>query len=95
MEIEKYLKMLPKELVNKIMLYNPHPVADLFNKGFEDELFSHFAIDHDINWCADDDSLFAYSYLSSRHIINKFASVNRRCECFDYIDRCICCDRLG
>ena len=77
------------------MLYNPHPVADLFNKEFEEELWSHFAIDHEMDCSADDDFLFAYSYLSSRRIRNKFASINRRCECFDYLDRCICSDRLG
>ena len=47
--MEKYLELLPEEIINKITLYNTHPVADLFNKGFEDELCSHFAIDHEIN----------------------------------------------
>ena len=93
--MEKYLEILPKEIVIKIMLLNPHPIADLFNQEFEEELCSHFAMDNEINWCVDDDCLFAHTYLSSRSIRNKFAKINRRCECFDYIDMCICCDRLS
>ncbi len=31
--MEKYLEMLPEDIVNKIILYNSHPVADLFKKS--------------------------------------------------------------
>ena len=29
--METYLEILPENIVNKIMLYNSHPVADLLN----------------------------------------------------------------
>ena len=31
--MKKYLEMLPEHIVNKIILYNSHPVADLFKKS--------------------------------------------------------------
>ena len=93
--MEKYLEILPEEICNKIIIYYSHPIADLFKKGFEEELHSHFMIDDEIDWSEDDDFLFAYRHLSRRDIRNKFAKINRRCECWDYMDMCICCDRLG
>ena len=32
--MEKYLEFLPEDIVNKISLYNSHPIADLFKKEF-------------------------------------------------------------
>ena len=34
--MKNYLDNLPEEVFNKIMLYNTHPVADLFNKELEE-----------------------------------------------------------
>ena len=42
--MESYLEILPENVVNKIMLYNSHPVADLFKKEFEDDLDFHSII---------------------------------------------------
>ena len=66
--MEKYLEMLPEHIVNKIILYNSHPVADLFKQELEEELEDHYRIlregpDGETNWCADDDDLFAYEHL--------------------------------
>ena len=33
--MNNYLEKLPQEVFNKIMLYNSHPVADLFKKELE------------------------------------------------------------
>jgi hypothetical protein len=40
--MEKYLEFLPEDIVNKISLYNSHPIADLFKKEFKDDLDLHF-----------------------------------------------------
>ena len=66
--MKNYLDSLPQEVFNKIMLYNSHPVSDLFKKEFEEELNDHYMIHkegpgYEPNWSEDDDWLFAYQYL--------------------------------
>lgn len=66
--MEKYLEILPKEIINKIMIFNSHPIADLFKKELEEELEDHYRIlgsgpSYETNWCSDDDNLFAYQHL--------------------------------
>ena len=66
--MEKYLEILPEDIVNKISLYNSHPIADLFKQELEEELEDHYRIlregpDGETNWCADDDYLFACEHL--------------------------------
>ena len=66
--MEKYLNILPEEIINKIMIFNSHPVADLFKKELEEELEDHYRIlregpGGETNWCADDDDLFAFEHL--------------------------------
>ena len=36
--MKNYLDNLPEEVFNKIMLYNTHPVSDLFKKELKEEL---------------------------------------------------------
>ena len=65
--MESYLEILPENVVNKIMLYNSHPVADLFKNEFEDDLdfhFNHFYKrgNGKVLRCQDDDMLFASDY---------------------------------
>ena len=62
---------LPEDVFNKIMLYNTHPVADLFKKELEEELNDHYRILQEgpglePNWCEDDEFLFAYEYLKRK-----------------------------
>ena len=59
------------EIFNKIMLYNSHPLADLFKKELKEELSEHYRIlkegpCYEPNWCADDDFLFGYETLVSK-----------------------------
>ena len=49
--MEKYLEILPKEIINKIMIYHSHPVADLFKKS---ECYKI----HDTHFNAEDFSLY-------------------------------------
>ena len=58
---------LSEDVFNKIMLYNSHPVSDLFKKVFFLELSEHYRIHkegpgYEPNWSEDDDWLFAYQY---------------------------------
>ena len=62
---------LPIEIFNKIILYNSHPLADLFKKEFKEELTDHYRIfeegpGYEANWCEDDDSLFGYDILARK-----------------------------
>ena len=62
---------LPIEIFNKIMLYNSHPLADLFKKELKEELTEHYRIleegpGYEPNWSADDDFLFGYETLVRR-----------------------------
>jgi len=43
--MEMYLNFLPKDIVNKIRLYNSHPVADLVKQEIE----TFFTDDDDVN----------------------------------------------
>ena len=66
--MKKYLDKLPQKNFNKIMLYNTHPVSDLFKKELEEELNEHYRIldegpGYEHNWSEDDDWLFGYQYL--------------------------------
>ena len=61
--MKNYLDKLPQEVFNEIMLYNTHPVSDLFKQGLEEELNEHYRIlnngpCYETNWCEDDDFLF-------------------------------------
>ena len=65
------LENLPKEIINKIMIFNSHPLADLFKKELDDELGDHYRILREgpaaeANWCADDNELFAYEHLKRK-----------------------------
>ena len=70
--MKNYLDKLPQEVFNKIMLYNSHPVSDLFKKELEEELNEHYRIlpegpYYEIDcWCEDDDFLFAYECLKRK-----------------------------
>ena len=94
--MEKYLEMLPENVVNKIMLYNSHPVADLFKKEFEDDLLLHFT-PHKTRThikCYDDMILFAYDYLPCKPQPREpKAKPNKYCMPCDYYypDECMCC----
>ena len=62
---------LPEVVFNKIMLYNSHPVSDLFKKSFDEELNEHYRILQEgpglePNWCEDDDFLFGYETLKRK-----------------------------
>ena len=66
--MKNYLDKLPQEILNTIILYNSHPVSDLFKKSFDEELNDHYRIreegpGYEPNWSEDDDWLFAYQYL--------------------------------
>ena len=56
------MEKLPQDIINKIMLYNRHPLADLFKTEFRYELSEHFDYGWDGN-CSDDDQLFACRHL--------------------------------
>ena len=45
--MESYLKMLPEDIVNKITLYNTHPVADLFKQS---EAYKTYDEDEEWDW---------------------------------------------
>ena len=69
--MKNYLDKLPQEILNTIMLYNSHPVSDLFKKSVAEELSEHYRILNEgpglePNWCADDDWLFAYECLKRK-----------------------------
>jgi len=62
---------LSEDIFNKIMLYNSHPVSDLFKKEFLEELSEHYRIHkqgpgYEPNWCEDDDFLFGYETLKKK-----------------------------
>ena len=42
--MKNYLDKLPQEILNTIMLYNSHPVSDLFKKELAEELSEHYGI---------------------------------------------------
>ncbi len=42
--MKNYLDKLPEDVFNKIMLYNTHPVSDMFKKELEEELNEHYRI---------------------------------------------------
>ena len=97
--MEKYLEMLPENVVNKIMLYNSHPVADLFKKQFEDDFdfhFNHFYKrgNEKVLRCQDDDMLFASDYLPCKPQPREpKAKPNKYCSSCDYYypNECMCC----
>ena len=69
--MKNYLDKLPQEILNTIMLYNSHPVSDLFKKELEEDLSEHYRILNEgpglePNWCEDDDFLFAYECLKRK-----------------------------
>jgi hypothetical protein len=62
---------LPNEIEWNVFKYMSHPVADVFKKELEEELDDHYRIlregpCYEENWCADDDELFGYQYLSRK-----------------------------
>ena len=62
---------LSEDIFNKIMLYNSHPVSDLFKKELDEELKEHYRILQEgpglePNWCEDDDFLFGYETLKRK-----------------------------
>ena len=70
---------LPNEITNKIMLYNSHPVADLFKEDFIVDLtlyaLDKYLCDHDKGYCKRGDrKSFAHHYFHpeySRDIPNE------------------------
>ena len=74
--MKNYLDKLPEEVFNTIMLYNTHPVSDLFKKELEEELNEHYRIHkegpgYEPNWSEDDDCLFAYECLKRKLSANE------------------------
>ena len=92
--MEEYLKLLPEEIVNKILLCATHPIVDLFKKELEDELYSDFVIDPEIDWCIDDDRLFGSCYLSWNKFHKKMQAERDRDSdnASEEEDRCIECN---
>jgi hypothetical protein len=69
--MEMILENLPKEIINRIMIFNSHPLADVFKKELEEELEDHYRVlregpGGEANWCADDNELFAYEHLKKK-----------------------------
>ena len=61
------MEIFSQDIINKIMIYSSHPLADLFKKELEEELEDHFRIlkegpGLELNWCADDEWSFAHEY---------------------------------
>ena len=75
-----YLESLPKEIINKIMIYNSHPVADLVREEID-------------RFLADDDDLTEFSCLYFEQHYNNHCK--RYCGSCDYYypKVCICCPR--
>ena len=78
--MNKYLEILPEDIVNKITLYNTHPVADLFREEID-------------KFLTDDDDLTEFSCLYFEQYINNHCQ--RYCGSCDYYHPkvCICCPR--
>ena len=96
--MEKYLEFLPEDIVNKISLYNSHPIADLFKKEFKDDLDLHFN-HYRKSKSFDDIILFAYMYLPVKPQQKTIESkkTNKYCSSCDYYYSnvyicCPCCD---
>jgi len=79
--MEKYLEFLPEDIVNKIMLYNSHPVADLVREEID-------------KFVDDDDDLTLFSCLYLEQYYNNH-NCKKYCGSCDYYypKVCICCPR--
>ena len=95
--MEKYLEFLPEDIVNKISLYNSHPIADLFKKEFKDDLDLHFN-HYRKGKSFDDIVLFAFMYLPVKPQQKTIEpKTNKYCSSCDYdysneYTCCPCCD---
>ena len=89
--MEKYLEILPKEIVNKIVLYDSHPISDLFK---ESEPYQSFYKDYpngEVSYTYDgEDIIYEQCFIQYWSMIQDFKREQQRekddsiCrECFD------------
>ena len=87
--MEEYLKLLPENVVNKIFVFNSHPVADLFKKSR-----AYLKYRNNDHFKEDDDSFnkFYFNYWILYHGCDKCMKPWRECQCFCYNghDRSLC-----
>jgi len=78
--MEKYLEFLPEDIVNKISLYNSHPIADLMREEID-------------KFVDDDDDLTEFSCLYFEQHHNNH-HCKRYCGSCDYYypNYCLRCD---
>jgi hypothetical protein len=77
--MEKYLEILPEDIVNKILMCATHPIADLFREEIDK------FVDDD-----DDLTLFSCLYFEEYYFNNHCKKYCGSCEYY-YPKVCICC----
>ena len=80
--MEEYLKLLPENVINKIFVFNSHPVADLFKKS---ERYQAYEVEKNMNNSCDRKLFFPGFVFYERRIKNRCGiceEVWRDCKCY-------------
>ena len=85
--MEEYLKLLPENVINKIFVFNSHPVADLMREAID-----KFVDDNDDHTIYSDLTMFSCLYFEEYYFNNHCKKYCGSCD-YHYPKVCICCPR--